>query len=93
MMLTFDNLIDLIAQNFFSDGSPEMAALLLLVGMWAICAVICMNVKASPAWSIVPMIPLSMIFMGMNLLSPTVMIIIVIVSGAIVAAEFKKVVD
>ena len=34
-----------------------------------------------------------MIFMGMNLISPTVLIIIIIVSGAIVAAEFKKVVD
>lgn len=92
MMLTFNNIIDMIAGNFF-DGSTTMAALIILVGMWAICAVICMNVKASPAWSIVPLIPLSMIFMGMNLLSPTVMIIIVIVSGAIVAAEFKKVVD
>lgn len=92
MMLTFNNIIDMIAENFF-DGSATMAALIILVGMWAICAVICMNVKASPAWSIVPLIPLSMIFMGMNLLSPTVMIIVVIVSGAIVAAEFKKVVD
>lgn len=92
MMLTFNNIIDMIAETFF-DGSATMAALIILVGMWAICAVICMNVKASPAWSIVPLIPLSMIFMGMNLLSPTVMIIIVIVSGAIVAAEFKKVVD
>lgn len=91
-MLTFNNIIDMIAETFF-DGSATMAALIILVGMWAICAVICMNVKASPAWSIVPLIPLSMIFMGMNLLSPTVMIIIVIVSGAIVAAEFKRVVD
>ncbi len=92
MMLTFQNIIDLIAVNFF-DGSAAMAALVILVAMWAVCAVICINAKASPAWSVVPLIPISMIFMGMNLISPTVLIIIIIVSGAIVAAEFKKVVD
>lgn len=92
MMLTFDNIIDLIATNFFG-GSTTVASLAILVGMWAICAVICINAKASPAWSIVPMIPLSLIFVAMNMMSPTVMIIVVITSGAIVAAEFKKVVD
>lgn len=91
-MLTFNNIIDLVADNLF-NGSTTTAALVILVAMWAICAVICINAKASPAWSIVPLIPLSLIFVGMNLLSPTIMIIIVIVSGAIVAAEFKKVVD
>lgn len=91
-MLTFNNLIDLVADNLF-NGSTTTAALVILVAMWAVCAVICINARASPAWSIVPLIPLSLIFVGMNLLSPTIMIIIVIVSGAIVAAEFKKVVD
>lgn len=91
-MLTFNNIIDLVADNLF-NGSTTTAALVILVAMWAVCAVICINAKASPAWSIVPLIPLSLIFVGMNLLSPTIMIIIVIVSGAIVAAEFKKVVD
>lgn len=92
MNLTFNNIIDLVADNFF-NGSTTTAALLILVAMWAVCAVICINAKASPAWSIVPLIPLSLVFVGMNLLNPTIMIIIVIVSGAIVAAEFKKVVD
>lgn len=92
MMLTFNNLIALISDNFFG-GSDTSAALVILVAMWAICAVICINAKASPAWSIVPMIPLSLIFVAENLMSSTIMIIIIIVSGAIVAAEFKKVVD
>ena len=92
MMLTFTNLIDLISDNFFG-GSDATAALAILVVMWAICAVICINAKASPAWSIVPMIPLSLIFVAEELMSSTIMIIIIIVSGAIVAAEFKKVVD
>ena len=92
MMLTFNNIIDLIATNFF-DGSTTSAALVILIAMWAICAVICINAKASPAWSIVPLIPLSLIFVAANLMSTTIAIIIIIVSGAIVAAEFKKVVD
>lgn len=92
MMLTFKNIIDLIADNFFA-GSTTSAALVILVAMWAICAVICINAKASPAWSIVPLIPLSLLFVAENLMNTTVMIIVIIVSGAIVAAEFKKVVD
>lgn len=92
MMLTFDNLIDLIATNFF-NGSTTMAALVMIVAAWAICAVICMNAKASPAWSVVPLIPISLFFVAYGVLSSTIMIIIVIVSGALVAAEFKKVVD
>ena len=92
MMLTFKNIIDLRADNFFA-GSSTSAALVILVAMWAICAVICINAKASPAWSIVPLIPLSLLFVAENLMSTTVMIIVIIVSGAIVAAEFKKVVD
>lgn len=92
MMLTFKNIVDLIADNFFA-GSSTSAALVILVAMWAICAVICINAKASPAWSIVPLIPLSLLFVAEDLMSTTVMIIVIIVSGAIVAAEFKKVVD
>lgn len=92
MMLTFKNIVDLIADNFFA-GSSTSAALVILVAMWAICAVICINAKASPAWSVVPLIPLSLLFVAEDLMSTTVMIIVIIVSGAIVAAEFKKVVD
>ena len=44
MMLTFQNIIDLIAVNFF-DGSAAMAALVILVAMWAVCAVICIMRK------------------------------------------------
>ena len=92
MMLTFDNIINLIADNFFG-GSTTLASLIILVGMWAICAVICINAKAPPAWSIVPLIPLSLFFVAYGTLNTTVMVIIVIVSAAIVAAEFRKVVD
>ena len=92
MMLTFKNIIDLIADNFFA-GSTTSAALVILVAMWAICAVICINAKASPAYSVVPLIPISLFFVAYGTLSSTIMIIIVLVASALVAAEFKKVVD
>lgn len=92
MMLSFDNIIDLIATNFF-DGSSNLASLAIMVVIWAVCAVICINAKASPAYSVVPLIPISLFFVAYGTLSSTIMIIIVIVSGALVAAEFRKVVD
>lgn len=92
MMLTFSNILDLIATNFF-DGSTTLASLVVIVALWAICAVICINAKASPAYSVVPLIPISLFFVAYGTLPTTIMIIIIIVAGALVAAEFKKVVD
>lgn len=92
MMLSFDNIIDLIATNFFG-GSHTLAALLIMVGIWGICVVICMNAKAPPAYSVVPMIPVAVFFAAYDLLSTTFMVIIVLVSAALIASEFKKVVD
>ena len=92
MMLSFDNIIDLIATNFFG-GSTTLAALLLMVAMWAIGAVTCINMKAPPTYSVVPMIPIAVFFAAYGLLPSTVMVVIVLVSAALVASEFKKVVD
>lgn len=92
MMLSFDNIIDLIATNFFG-GSTTLAALLIMVVMWAVCAVICINMKAPPTYSVVPMIPISVFFAAYGLLPSTVMVVIILVSAALVASELKKVVD
>ena len=91
-MLTFGNIVELIADNLF-DGSLTLASLAIIVALWAICAVICINAKASPAYSVVPLIPISLFFVAYGTLSSTIMIIIVLVASALVAAEFKKVVD
>lgn len=92
MELTFNNIVDLIANNVFG-GSTTLAGLAILLALWAICAVICLNMKASPAYTVVPLIPISIFFTAYGLLNSTIMIIIVLVSAALVAAEFKKVVD
>ena len=70
-----------------------MAGLAMLVIGWAVCAVICMNMKASPAYSVVPMIPLAIFFSAYGILNETISILIVLISAVLVASEFKKVVD
>lgn len=92
MNLTFDNIVDLLASNLFG-GSVTLAGLAMLMLAWLLCVVICANLKASPAYSVVPMIPLAIFFSAYGILNETVMIIIVLVSAVICAAEFKKVVD
>lgn len=92
MEFTFDNLINLISVNIFA-GSTTLAGLSLLLIMWAVCAVICLAMKASPVYTVVPLIPLSIFFTAYGVLNETIMLIIVIVSSVVVAAEFKKVVD
>ena len=92
MDITFDNIINLLADNIFG-GSTTLAGLALLLAIWAVCAVICLSMKASPVYTIVPLIPISIFFGAYGLLNNTVMIIIVLVSSVVVAAEFKRVVD
>lgn len=92
MDITFDNIIDILSSNVFG-GSTTLAALALMLAAWAVFAVICLNMKASPAYTVVPLIPISIFFAAKGLLNTTVMVIIVLVAAALVAAEFRKVVD
>lgn len=92
MQLSFTNIINFIATYFF-DGSITLAGLAILVIAWAICAIILMNMKASPAFSVVPMIPLAIFFSAYGILNETLMVFVVLVSAALVASEMKKVVN
>lgn len=92
MEFTFQNMIDLIANNIFA-GSSTLAGLALMLAIWAVCAVICLAMRAPPVYTVVPLIPISIFFTAYGLLNETIMFIIVLVSSVIVAAEFKKVVD
>lgn len=92
MDITFDNIINLVANNIFA-GSTTLAGLAIMMAIWAVCAVLCLSMKAPPVYTVVPLIPISIFFTAYGLLNNTIMIIIVLVSSVIVAAEFKKVVD
>lgn len=92
MDLTFNNIIDLLANNMFG-GSTTLAGLAIMLAIWAVCAIICLAMRAPPVYTVVPLIPISIFFTAYGLLNNTIMIIIVLVSSVLVAAEFKKVVD
>ena len=92
MEITFSNIIDLTANMMFG-GSTTLAGLALMLAIWAVCAVICLAMRAPPVYTVVPLIPIAIFFTAYGLLNNTIMIIIVLVSSVIVAAEFKRVVD
>lgn len=92
MDLSFSSIIDFTSTYFFG-GSTTLAGLAMLIAAWAVCAVICMNFKASPAYSVVPMIPIVIFFAAYGILNETIMILIILVTTVLVASEFKKVAD
>lgn len=92
MDFTFDNLIQIFANDVFA-GSTTLAGLAIMMAIWAVCAIICLAMKAPPVYTVVPLIPISIFFTAYGLLNNTIMIIIVLISSVLVAAEFKKVVD
>lgn len=92
MDFTFQNILDLFANNFFG-GSGVLAGLAMLLAIWAVCAIICLAMKAPPVYTVVPLIPISIFFTAYGALNETIMIIIVLVASVLVAAEFKKVAD
>ena len=92
MEFTFQNMIDLIANNIFA-GSTTLAGLAIMLAIWAVAAVICLAMRAPPVYTVVPLIPISIFFSAYGLLNGTIMVIIVLVSSVVVAAEFKKVVE
>lgn len=92
MDLSFTSIINFTSSYFFG-GSTTLAGLAILVVMWAFAAVICLNMKAPPVYSIVPMIPIAIFLSAYGIVNETVMIFIVLVSAVMAASEFKKVVD
>lgn len=92
MDLNFATIVDFTSSYFFG-GSSTLAGLAILVAVWALAAVICMNMKAPPVYSIVPMIPIAIFLSAYGIVNETVMIFIVLVSAVMAASEFKKVVD
>lgn len=92
MDFTFQNIIDIFANNLFG-GSTTLAGLFIMLSIWAVCAVICLAMKAPPVYTVVPLIPISIFFTAYGILNETITIIIVLVCAVLVGAEFKKVAD
>lgn len=89
-MLGLNDIINLIAINFFG-GSVTMATLCLLLVAWALCVAILVNIGAPPTYSVVPMIPLSIFFMAYGTLNETIAIVIILISSVLTASQFKSI--
>ena len=92
MDLSFGSIIDFTSSYFFG-GSSTLAGLAIMIALWALAAVICMNMKAPPVYSIVPMIPIALLMSAYGVVNETVLIFIVLICAIMAASEFKKVVD
>ena len=88
---TFANLMQIAADVFF-NGSTTVAALGAMVLIWMVIAVILANIKAPISYSVVPLIPVALIFMGFNLLSVDVAMIIILVASVFSAIMFRNIV-
>lgn len=90
--LSFTSIIDFVSSYFF-DGSSTLAGLAILVVAWVICAVILVNMKAPPTYSVVPMIPLAIFMSAYGIVDETITIFVIIISAAMVASQLKQVVS
>lgn len=90
MDLDFPSIVSFVGDYFFG-GSSTLAGLALLIVFWAIAAVICLNFKASPIYSVIPLIPISIFFAAYGVLNETIMVIIIVAVSVLVASQFAKV--
>lgn len=79
--------------NYFFDGSMTLAGLAILVIAWIVSAVVLMNMRAPPTYSVVPMIPIAIFMSAYGILNETIMIFVIIISAALVASQLKEVVN
>lgn len=91
MDLTFDSVVQFISTFF--GGSTTLAGLAIIVAAWAICAVVCFQMKAPPAYSVAPMLPICIFMSAYGVMNELVAVFICVISAALVASELKRAVD
>lgn len=89
---TFTNLIN-IAKDTFFDGSATVAGLAAMVLIWLVFVAILANFKAPISYSLVPLIPVALIFSGFGILSVDVAMIIILVVSVFAAVMFRGVIS
>ena len=90
MDLSFNSIVEYVATYFFG-GSTTLAGLAMLLGVWIVSVVICINLKAGPAYSVVPMIPAALFFTAYGILDETVALVIILMASVMVAHSMKEV--
>ena len=89
---TFTSLFDIASDTFF-DGSDTVTGLAAMVAIWLIFVAVLANFKAPISYSIVPLIPIALIFSGYGILSVDVAMIIILVVSVFAAIMFRGVIS
>lgn len=84
-----DTIIGVIGTTFF-NGSTTLAGLAVMVVIWVMIVAVLANLKAPISYSLVPMIPVAIIFAGMNVISVDVSMIIILVCGVMTAVNIRN---
>lgn len=84
-----DTIIGVIGTTFF-NGSTTLAGLAVMVVIWVMIVTVLANLKAPISYSLVPMIPVAIIFAGMNIISVDVSMIIILVCGVMTAVNIRN---
>ena len=86
----FANIITILANTIFA-GSTTVAGLASMVVIWFVILALLVNMKAPISYSLVPMIPIAIIFASFGIISTDVSLIIILVCSAMTAIAFRKV--
>lgn len=84
-----DTIIGVIGTTFF-NGSTTLAGLAVMIVIWVMIVAVLANLKAPISYSLVPMIPVAIIFAGMNIISVDVSMIIILVCGVMTAVNIRN---
>ena len=84
-----DTIIGVIGTTFF-NGSSTLAGLAIMVVIWIGIVAVLANLKAPISYSLVPMIPVAIIFAGMNIISVDISMIIILVCGVMTAVNIRN---
>lgn len=82
--ISLNSIIDILAQTVF-DGNTDVASLAVMLAVFLVFVVILANIHAPPVYSLVPMIPLAILFRAMNVLSTDLAMLIIVLSAVFVA--------
>ena len=87
---TFSEIITVVADSLF-NGSTTIAGLSAMVVLWLVIVAVLANIKAPISYSLVPMIPIAIIFAGFNIISTDISMIIILICSVMTAITFRDI--
>ena len=86
----FASIITILANSIFG-GSTTVAGLASMVVIWFVIVAVLVNMKAPISYSLVPMIPVAIIFASFGIISTDVSLIIILICSVMTAITFRDI--